>query len=226
MRRILLLSITLIGISAPHGGVGAQDGLTIRIIPRFGLLSPDSYLYEEFSNFADDEPAEWTTGSLGRAAYAALGVEVGLEERGIFLRGEFGRSFEGWLSAVHGIIRPRIFFNPPEIVNSWLDLPAALTFASAQVVLPTQFELWGIRPYILLGGGGKWYDFGDPTEPVTVDAILPSGGFTATADLGGGVIFRVFGIPIDLQLRDSMNRYWGKIQNDLVFSGGLVWRIR
>ena len=159
MRRILLLSIALIGISAPHGGVGAQDGLTIRIIPRFGLLSPDSYLYEEFANFADDEPAEWTTGSLGRAAYAALGVEVGLEERGIFLRGEIGRSFEGWLSAVHGIIRPRVFYNPPEIVNSWLDLPTALTFASAQVVLPTQFELWGIRPYVLLGGGREMVRF-------------------------------------------------------------------
>jgi hypothetical protein len=221
-----LPALPLLGLAclAPMG-VGAQQSLTVRIIPRFGLLDPDAYFYEEFVSFAEDTPTEWTTGSLGRAAYVGLGLEVGLEDRGIFLRGELGRSFEGWLSAVHGYVQPRIFYDPPTIINTWIDARAALTFASAELVLPTRLEFWGIRPYFLLGGGGKWYEFDDPTEPVTVDAILPSNGFTLTADLGGGIYLDVLGLTFDLQARDTLNRYWGKNQNDLVFSGGIAWQV-
>jgi hypothetical protein len=208
------------------GQAAAQEELSIRIIPRFGLLSPDSYFYEEFENFADDEPVEWTNGSLGRAAYVGFGLEAGFQERGIYLRGEVGRTFEGWLSAVHGVVRPRVLFEPPEIINTWLDVPAALTFASLQLILPTRFQYWGIQPYFLMGGGGKWYSFGDPTEDNLVEAILPSDGFTANADLGAGVTFPLWGLEFDLQARDTFNRYWGKYQNDLVFSGGLVWTVR
>ena len=205
---------------------GAQEDLTLRIIPRFGLLNPSTYFYEEFSSFAQDTPMEWTTGTLGRAAYVGLGVEVGWEDRGIFLRGEAGRSFEGWLSAVHSYVKPRIYYDPPEIINTWIDVPAALTFASAQLILPTRLEIWKIRPYVLLGGGGKWYDFGDPSEPVEVDAILPSNGFTVSADFGGGLNLDLFGITFDFQARNELNRYWGKYQNDLICSGGLVWTVR
>ncbi|MGW8266151.1 MAG: hypothetical protein ACWGSQ_07265 [Longimicrobiales bacterium] len=217
----LLLALALL----PPLQARAQEHITIRIIPRFGLLSPGAYFYEEFSSFAQDTPMEWTTGTLGRAAYVGLGAEVGWEDRGIFLRGEVGRSFEGWLSAVHSYVRPRILFEPPEIINTWIDVPAALNFASAQLILPTRVEFWRIRPYFFLGGGGKWYDFGDPTEPVTVDAILPSNGFTVNADFGGGVYWEVFGITFDLQARNALNRYWDKYQNDLIFSGGLVWTV-
>ena len=220
------LTLLLAAALFPSLTASAQEDLTIRIIPRFGLLNPGTYFYEEFSSFAQDTPMEWTTGTLGRAAYVGLGVEVGLEDRGIFLRGEVGRSFEGWLSAVHSYVKPRIFFDPPEIINTWIDVPAALTFASAQVIFPTRFEFWRIQPYVLLGGGGKWYDFGDPTDPVTVDAILPSNGFTVSADFGGGLNLDLFGITFDFQVRNELNRYWGKYQNDLIFSGGLVWTIR
>ena len=206
-------------------GAYAQDNLHFRIIPRFGLFRPDSYFYEEFANFADDDPAEWTTGALGRAAYVGLGVEAGWEQRGIFVRGEVGRTFEGWLFATHGLVRPRVLFEPPEIVNTYLDVPAAVTFASAQLVFPARFSVWGINPYFLLGGGGKWYQFDDPTEPNTVGAILPEDGFTATADFGAGVVLDVWRFTFDLQARDALNKYWGKYQNDLVFSGGLVWQI-
>ena len=127
MKRILLLHLLILPLAGCPEGVVAQDDLTIRVIPRFGLLSPDAYFYEEFANFADDEPVEWTTGSLGRAAVAGVGVEVGLEDRGIYVRGEVARSFSGWLSAVHGIVRPRTLFEPTEIINTWLDVPAAMT---------------------------------------------------------------------------------------------------
>jgi hypothetical protein len=225
MPRIPFLLLFLLLV--PQGGaILAQEGLSVRIIPRFGLLSPDTYLYEEFENFADDDPVEWTTGSLGRAAYLGIGLEAGFENRGIFLRGELGRTFEGWLSAVHGVIRPRVLFEPPEIITTWLDVPAALTFANLHLILPTRFEYWGVRPYFLLGGGGKWYSFGEPTEENTVEATLPSDGFTANLDLGAGLTVALWGLDFDLQARDSLNRYWGKTQNDLIFSGGWVWRVR
>jgi hypothetical protein len=224
MLRILFVLLVLL-LFPMHGPVLAQEDFSVRIIPRFGLFNPDSYFYEEFENFADDDPVEWTTGSLGRAAYVGVGLEVGFEEKGIFLRGELGRSFDGWLSAVHGIVRPRVLFDPPEIIYTWLDVPASLTFANLQLILPTRFEVWDVQPYFLLGGGGKWYSFGDPTEENTVGAILPSGGFTWNADLGAGLIVTLWGLDFDLQARDSLNRYWGKYQNDLIFSGGWIWRV-
>ncbi len=224
IRNVLSL---LLGLGLLSSGPAlAQESLAFRVVPRFGLLSPDDYFYEEFANFADDEPTEWTTGAFGRAAYVGLGVEVGWEERGIFFRGEAGRSFEGWLFATHGLVRPRVLFDPPEIVNTYLDVPASITFATAQLVFPARFTLWGINPYFLVGGGGKWYQFDDPTEPNTVEAILPSDGFTATADFGAGIFLDIWRLTFDLQARDALNRYWGKYQNDLVFSGGLVWQVR
>lgn len=219
--RLLPIVPLLVSLS----GLSAQEKLTIRVIPRAGLLAPDAYLYEEFENFADDEPVEWTNGALGRAAYVGISLEAGFEETGVFFRGEFGRTFEGWLSAVHGVVRPRVLYEPPEIINTWFDVPAALTFANLHLVLPTRFEYRGVRPYFLLGGGGKWYSFGDPTEENSVEAILPSDGFTAYLDLGAGVTVRLWGLDFDIQGRDSINRYWGKTQHDLVISGGWIWRI-
>jgi hypothetical protein len=226
MTRIPIVPLLIFSVICSPTALAAQDDLIIRIIPRVGLMSPDVYFYEEFANFAHDEPAEWTTGSLGRAAVVGLALEVKFGDRGIFLRGELSRSFSGWLSAVHGIIRPRIFFDPPEIVNTWLDVPASVTFANMQMVLPTQFKPWGIQPYAMVGGGGKWYHFGTPTEPNTVEAILPSDGFTPALELGAGFSYSLFGVVFDTQIRDSINRYWEKTQHDLIFSQGLVWRIR
>jgi len=225
----LLISLAVIASLAFSAGwhrLSAQDGLTIKVIPRIGLTSPDSYFYEEFKNFGGDQPTEWTSGALGRSAYLGLGLEVGYEDKGIFLRGELGHTVEGWLSVVHGIVIPRIFFEPPKIVNTYLDVPAAMTFATVQIILPAQFEIGGVRPYGLVGGGGKWYHFGSPTEPNSVEAILPSEGFTAAIDLGAGISFPLWRFVFDAQARDAINRYWGKTQHDLVFSGGLVWRVR
>jgi hypothetical protein len=206
--------------------VGAQQAWSIGVVPRFGLISPDTYFYEVFANFADDEPTEWTNGALGRAAVVGLGLEVGLENRGFFLRGEIARSFSGWLLATHGIVRPRVLFDPPQIVNTWLDIPASVTFANLQVVLPAQLEVAGIQPFFLAGGGGKWYSFGEPRQENTVEAILPSEGFTASLELGAGIWYSLFGLNLEAQVRDSINKYWSKTQHDLVFSGGLRWRIR
>ena len=36
----------------------------------------------------------------------------------------------------------------------------------------------------------------------------------------------IFELDFEAQIKDSINRYWGKTQHDLIFSGGLLWRIR
>lgn len=227
MRLIVqLVLLLLIGAIGRPRVLEGQHDLEVRLIPRFGLLSPDSYFYEEFANFSGDGPVEWTTGSLGRAAFAGLGVEVRSGQRGIFVRGELARSFEGWLSAVHGLLIPRVFFEPPRVVNTWLDVPVSMTFLSLQAVLPTRLEIRSVHPYVLAGFSGKWYSFGSPTEPNTVGAILPSDGYTPALELGAGITFRLVGLTFDAQAKDVVNKYWEKTQHDLVFSGGLVWRVR
>jgi hypothetical protein len=198
----------------------------IRLVPRIGLISPDTYFYERFKNFSGDGLIEWTTGSLGRAALLGLGVEVGFEGLGLSLRAEVSRSFEGWLAASHGVLIPRVFFDPPEVVTTWFDLPASITLLSLQVVLPTRVTLRGIQPFVLGGYSGKWYGFGPPTQENTVGAIFPSDGWTASLDLGGGLAFEVLGVALEAQVRDNINRYWGKTQHDLIFSGGLGWTVR
>jgi hypothetical protein len=76
-----------------------------------------------------------------------------------------------------------------------------------------------------VGGGGKWYHFGAPTESNTVEAILPNDGFTPTLELGAGATFSLFGLTFDIQARDDINKYWDKTQHDLVFSGGIQWTL-
>jgi hypothetical protein len=204
--------------------IQAQDGLVVKLFPRAGLVAPDNYFYEVFTNFAGDGPVEWTTGSLGRAFVAGLGVEVGLGMDGVVVRGEILRSFDTWLLATHGIVQPRVLFEPPRIVNTFFDVPTTLTFTSLQVVLPLRLEVWHVKPYVLLGAGGKRYGFGEPTTQNEVGAVLPSNGFTWGGDLGGGFTFDAFGLSVDVQLRDTINRYWDKTQHDLLFTGGVLWR--
>lgn len=202
----------------------AQNGVTVKLYPRAGLVAPDDYLYEVFTNFSGDGPVEWTTGSLGRAFVAGLGVEVGFGTDRVVVRGEILRSFDTWLVATHGIVQPRVLFEPPRIVNTFFDVPATLTFTSLQVVLPLRLELWHVKPYVLLGAGGKRYGFGEPTTPNEVGAVLPFSGFTWGGDLGGGFTFDALGLSVDVQLRDTITRYWDKTQHDLLITGGVLWR--
>ncbi|MBT8396578.1 MAG: hypothetical protein HKO65_19565 [Gemmatimonadetes bacterium] len=226
MFRIILVGLISVGIAGAHDPASAQEELELRVIPRFGLLAPDAQFYDRFKNFSGDGYIEWTSGALGRAALVGLGVEAEIGNFGILFRGEVARSFEGWLSAGHGILIPRVFFEPPQVVNTWFDVPVNMTFGSLQIILPTRLEYRGIQPYILAGYAGKWYSFGEPTRPNEVEAILPGNGFTHSLELGGGLTFALFGLTFDAQLKDSINKYWEKTQNDLVLSGGLIWSIR
>lgn len=223
-RRLLPLIFLTLLAGLP---LSAQDGMTVRVYPRAGLASPDTYFYEYFKNFYGDGPIEWTTGSLGRAFTAGAGLELEFPGAGLLVRAEVLRTFDGWLSSVHSIEQPRVGFEPPQINNTWLDIPTSVTATSVQAVLPTRFELWGMGPYFLAGVGGKFYSFGDPTLPNDVDATLPDGGFTWGGDLGAGITIPFWrGLTADLQVRDALNRYWGKTQHDLFYTGAILWRVR
>jgi len=197
----------------------AQGPRGVRIYPRAGLVAPDTYFYEYFKNFTGDGLTEWTTGYLGRAFVAGLGVEVRLGNSGAYLRGEVLRSFDAWLAAAHSIETLRDLFTPPEVVTTWLDVPTTMTLTSLQVVLPTRLAVGPAEPYVLVGAGGKHYAFGDPTEENEVEATLPAGGFTWSVDLGGGFTVRWIGLLLDVQARDALSNYWGKRQHDLLYTG-------
>jgi hypothetical protein len=226
MRTFLIFLLVAVSGAVTSREGRAQSDWTIEVIPRAGLVAPDSYFYEVFENFVGDGPVEWTTGSLGRAFVAGVGVEVDAGQTGLLFRAEVLRSFDTWLLVSHNLIVPRVFFEPPQLVTTWLDVPATVTMTSVQAVLPLQLAPWGLEPYVLAGVGGKFYSFGEPTRPNDVSATLPSDGFTWGGDVGAGLVVPLFGLTFDVQARDAINRYWDKTQHDLVYSGALKWRIR
>lgn len=204
--------------------LGAQSWDALRVYPRAGLLAPDTYLTEYFENFAGDGLTEWTHTSLGRAFIAGVGVELPLG-RSAYLRAEVLRSFDTWLSASHSKETLRDLFTPPEIVTTWLDVPTTLTLTSLQLVLPTRLALGPVEPYVLVGVGGKFYSFSDPTEPNDVGATLPANGFTWGGDVGAGFTGHLRGLLLDVQVRDAWNRYWDKFQHDFIYSGSVGLRL-
>lgn len=219
-----LLTTALLLLSA--GPLCAQKRFAISVGPRVGMVSPDALLYEQYANFSGDGPVEWTDGSVGRALVVGLGFQVGRPAGGVYLRGEVMRSFGAWLSVSRSIVQPRVLFDPPYVETTWLDVPASVVVTTLELVVPTRLVLWRAQPYVVAGVGGKRYDFGEPTAANDVNAVLPHDGFTWGGDVGAGVTAPVMGLTLDLQARDAFNRYWGKTEHDLVYSAGVLWRIR
>jgi hypothetical protein len=205
--------------------LSAQSSIAINVGPRAGMLSPDTYLYEQYTNFSGDGPVEWTDGSLGRALVLGVGFEAGRPDGGVYVRGEVLRSVDTWLSVSRSIVMPRVLYDPPYVETTWLDVPATVLLTTLELVVPTRVTLWKAQPYVLAGIGGKHYHFGEPTEANDVDAILPHNGFTWGGDVGAGVTLPIRGLTLDLQGRDAVTRYWSKTENDFVYSAGLFWRI-
>ncbi|MDH5588634.1 MAG: hypothetical protein OEZ65_00105 [Gemmatimonadota bacterium] len=225
MKSAILACSMVLGLLVVPVRASAQDSSSISLSPRIALFAPDSYFYEDFVNFAGDGPVEWSHGALGRMGAFGVSGEWRVAH-GIRIRGEILRSFDGWLRVAHSVVTPRVLFEPPRVVTTWLDAPATLTLTSLQVVLPTELRWEWLRPYVSGGVGGKRYAFGDPLTPNEAGATLPSPGFTWGGDLGAGVELTLLGITADLQVRDAITRYWGKTQHDLVYTGGLWFNVR
>ena len=230
----ILLPLALAGTAVALTGAGAAAQVPVapaaprgvRFYPRAGLVDPDAYFYEHFKNFTGDGLTEWTSGYLGRAFVAGAGMEIRLGGSGAYLRGEVLRSADAWLYVAHSVETLRDMFIPPEVVTTWLDVPVTWTLASVQVVLPTKLEIGPFKPYVLVGGGGKSYAFGDPTTETDVEPTYPEDGFTWGADLGAGVTFRFKGLQLDVQARDALSRYWGKSEHDMLYTGALSLGLR
>ncbi|MCG6958034.1 MAG: hypothetical protein LJF04_18750 [Gemmatimonadetes bacterium] len=222
LRRVLVTFVAL-SCAAP---LAAQSSVAFSLGPRIGIVSPDRYLYEQYTNFSGDGPVEWTDGSLGRALVLGVGFEAGRPDGGVFLRGEVLRSVDTWLSVSRSIVMPRVLYDAPYVETTWLDVPATVLVTTLELVIPTRVTLWDAQPYVLVGIGGKHYHFGEPTEANDVNAILPHDGFTWGGDVGAGVTVPILGLTLDLQGRDAITRYWSKTENDFVYSAGLLWRIR
>lgn len=218
-----LAALLLLPFGAP---LHAQGPIVISVEPRAGAMFPDKYLYEKYTNFSGDGPVEWTDGYLGRAPVLGIGVEVGRRGGPVTLRGEVMRSFDQWVSVAHSIVMPRQLYTPPYVATTWLNVRAAVTTVSLQLVVPTRLTVWRVQPYVLGGFGGKHYHFGHATAAADTSAILPNSGFTWGSDVGAGVTIPVAGLTLDLQARESITHYWGKTETDLIASGGVVWRVR
>lgn len=221
MKITRLARLFALGAMAFPGHVLAQ-GEPLRVSPRVGVLSPDPYLYEYFANFSGDGPVEWTTGTLGRAVVMGLSVERDFKDGAFVLRGEMMGAFQGWMSVAHSIVVARDLYDPPYVETKWVDVPSNLTVLSLQALFPTRLVLGRVRPYVLAGVGGKYYDFGTPSSAPVANATLPDNGFTWGGDLGAGLVVPFRGMTWDLQARDTMNRYWGKTQHDFLFTAGVL----
>jgi hypothetical protein len=221
-----LLTVLVLPPLGVSNAARAQSPLTLSVEPRAGFMSPDGYLYERYTNFSGDGPVEWSDGYLGHAPVLGVGIEIGRAGGSLMLRGEVLRSFGQRLSVSHSVVMPRELYTPPYVSTTWLDAPAAVTLTSLQLVVPTRVTVWRIQPYVLGGVGGKRYDFGTPAGADTTSAILPADGFTWTAVLGAGLEVPLPWLTLDLQARSALNHYWSKPEHDLVFSGGVLWRLR
>jgi len=223
-----------LAIAGALAGIGpapaaAQEAVSLRVVPRFGMLLPDTYLYEQYAHFGAGD-TEWTGTALGRAGFGGIAVELGLGQ-GVRLRAEAMRSFRGWATAEHEIAVPDTLTGATAFQATWLDLPYRISEAGVQLLLPLRLEHWGARPYVLAGGVARWYHFGEPTRVNTVNAALPLNGVMGGALVGAGVRFQLPGtgmlprLGVDLQARDAIGRYHAKTQHDVVLSAGLAWSV-
>jgi hypothetical protein len=214
-------SLLALAFTAVPSALAAQE-TTLRISPRMGMMAPDPYLYEYFANFSGDGPVEWTTGTLGRTLVLGMSVERDFEGGAVVLRGELMGAFGGWTSVAHSIVKARDLYDPPYVETTWMDVPSSLATVSVQALFPLRIVVGPLRPYVMAGLGGKYYDFGVPSPANTVNATLPTNGFTWGGDVGAGLTVPFLGITWDLQGRDALNRYWGKTQHDFLFTAGVL----
>lgn len=225
---IAAMAATVLLLAGPLGAQSAMDegALAVRVIPRVGLYAPDQQLYEIFEDWPLD-PVQFTAAWLDRAWIVGAAVELSLDHVGLRLRGELLRTFDGRLNLRHAVRVPRVLFNPPEIRDTRLHMPATLTTAGVQLILPVRLTVLGVEPYLLAGYSAKWYGFGayEPADVDPGDTTFPQDGFVPSLDLGAGLTYELFGVPLDLVAKDNVSRYWGWTKHDIHVMGGVAVRL-
>lgn len=220
-----IVPLTLVAGLVGPALAAAQSGLSIRVTPRAGVMTPADWFYEEFRHFGID-PMEWTEAAILRAPVVGLAAEVELPRTGLWIRGEVLRTLDAITSMTHAVLFETNGFDPPRVERTPYRVATALTMGSVNIALPTLVRIGPVQPYVMAGIGAKHYGFDiDPFIDLEDRVVLPRTGTVAMVNVGGGATARVMGLTFDLQVRDALSRYWGTVQHDVMVLAGLSWRV-
>lgn len=220
-----IVPLTLVAGFFGPATAASQDGLNIRVTPRAGVMTPADWFYEEFRHFGVD-PVEWTEAAILRAPVVGLTAELELPGTGLWIRGEVLRTLDGITSMTHAVLFETNGFDPPRVERTPYRVATAITMGSVDLAFPTLFRIGPVQPYVTAGLGGKHYGFDvDPFVDLADRVVLPQPGTVLMANVGGGAVARVRGLTFDLQVRDALSRYWGRVQHDVMVLAGLSWQV-
>ncbi|MFW6205708.1 MAG: hypothetical protein ACOC5I_00580 [Gemmatimonadota bacterium] len=220
----LALAAALAAPAAASAQLGLDD-LDVRVTPRAGLMTPADWFYQEFLHFGL-APLEWTEASVLRATVVGLSVEVEIPGTGVWIRGEALRTVDGMTSMTHSVLLEASGYEPPRVERTPYRVATAVTTGSLDLAFPMQLRIGPVQPYVTAGVGGKRYSF--DTEPFMAFAdrvVLPRSGTVPMANVGVGAVVRVLGVDVDVQVRDAMSEYWGRLQHDVMVLGGVAWQL-
>lgn len=224
MKRWIVPLTLVAGFAVPAIGV-AQDGLMIRVTPRAGVMTPADWFYEEFRHFGLD-PMEWTEAAILRAPVAGLAVEAEIPGTGLWIRGEVLRTFDAITSMTHAVLIPTNGFDPPRVERTPYRVATSVTTGTLDLALPTLLRIGPVQPYVTAGVGAKRYAFDtDPFLDLQDRVVLPQSGVVPMANVGAGATARVAGVTVDLQVRDALSEYWGRVQHDVMVLAGVTWQV-
>jgi hypothetical protein len=224
MKRWTVL-LLLAGLFRP-ADAEAQDGWSLRVTPRAGLMTPADWFYEEFRHFGLD-PMEWTEAAILRATVVGLALELELPGTGLWIRGEVVRTLDAITSMTHAVLFPAGGFDPPRVERTHYRVATAMTMGTLDLAFPTRFRVGNVQPYVTAGIGGKRYSFDtDPFQELAERVVLPQPGVVPMANVGAGAVVTVLGITIDVQARDALSRYWDRLQHDVMVLAGLTLPLR
>ncbi|MFO7894078.1 MAG: hypothetical protein R6U63_10100 [Longimicrobiales bacterium] len=228
MKRTILLMLVaaLVGpVAVGPGNAAAQSGLELRIAPKAGLMTPADWFYVEYSHYGL-EPTEWTETSILKTAVVGLTVELEFPGTDVWIRGEGLRTVDGVALMTHKVLYGPTGFEPPREVVTGYRVAMAVTTGTIDLAFPTRLTLGPVQPYVTAGVGATRYDFDTaPFQDLPGEVVLPQPGVVPAANVGVGAIVTISGLAFDVQVRDALSEYWGRLQHNMMFMGGLSWSL-
>lgn len=222
MNARILTAVLTIALVLPVS-TAAQRDVSVRVTPQAGLVTPADWFYYEVTALGEG-PMEWTEAALDRAYVVGAAAQVELGS-GLWLRGNVLRTTNGETYLAYAVLNKGVF-TPPTVVRTTYRIPSTITVGSIDLAFPTRLQLpLGIQPYVTAGVGGKRYSFDRGPIAAADRLVAPEAGTSLMANLGAGLVVRVMGVDLDLQVRDAISEYWGRQQHDVTWIAGLSWRI-
>ena len=223
MNRIALPALAAALLLGPVAGA-AQVDARFRVTPQVALMTPADWFFYEVTGLGGSSPLVWTESSVLRSTALGLTAEAEIGQSGIWIRGNLLRTLDAETYLAHAVLQ-EAFPNPPSVRRTRYWLPTTMTLGSIELAFPTRFRLpFSVQPYVSAGIGGKHYSFDrSPLSEALAGIVQPEDGTVLMGVVGAGVVIPIRGIGLDLQIRDSMNKYWEDLQHDVLWSIGLAW---